>query len=1037
MRFTAFAGRQKQRQDWPVQTKLDSTLARGRCASSFSVPREGPSNVVTKISPALVLVLCLLGGAPGTATGADLKDVLAEYTVTSWTQKDGLPPSGIWSIAQDKDRYLWIGTDAGLFRFDGVRFVAWAPLGSIAWPHASVRAVHVSHDGSLWVGYGESGGISRIHGEQARSFGEREGLSPGTILFISEDGQGLTLAGNAQGLFGFVGERWEKLSGHKGLPEGAVYEAYADHHGNLFVGTATGIFRRAAGSDHFASVASELDGIPRSITEDSSGRLYVTDAIRGVREVGGRESTAATSQRGRGRRLLHDQRGNLWVGTLGQGLWRIGAQRQGQEPALERVTALTGLPSDGVISLLEDHEGNLWVGTSEGLSRLVPRKIIQITTIGLVTGVETSGDGSVWVGTVDELLRFKESALETPVKRVPLGPARLRTMHARHDTLWAATNEYVSSLSGSGPPLPLRSKEPLKHVDLMTTDRRGDLWLYDGQDRVLKWTGARLESVALPAAVHNDRLVEILGDDSGRLWMAFTSTRIGYFTSDGAFQLFGPNDGFTAGACQAIYEDDDGVIWIAGAAGLSRFSRGRFDTLTRGNGFPLDNLTAVVDDEARNLWIGTSTGIMRIGRGEFDKALLDRQYKLQYTLYDRSDGIAGTPLASYSTARPATRAGDGRLWFVTGGGVTVIDPHAMTAPMSLPPVRIEQIVADEVRMAASSPTTLPPRTSRVQIDYTVVNLTSPFKTNFHYRLEGFDAASIDAGTRRQAFYTNLPPRHYRFFLVASNNEGTPLSSTVWDFSIQPMFYQTGWFYLATGSAVILTLWGAWHLRLRRVRREFSMVLGERARLSREIHDTLLQRFVGVALQLEAVAGDTGLSSPTTGAQLVRMRKRVEEYIREARQSIWNLRSPSLECQDVAGALRDFGEQATASGPARFELTVAGTPHPRFGKIEDQLLRIGQEAITNAVRHARATLIKLEIQHGDGTLVLRVSDDGIGFDVAQTSEYPEHHYGLISMKERAAEAGGTLTVASSAATGTQITVIVPTPRQRIELSRAAV
>jgi signal transduction histidine kinase len=404
-------------------------------------------------------------------------------------------------------------------------------------------------------------------------------------------------------------------------------------------------------------------------------------------------------------------------------------------------------------------------------------------------------------------------------------------------------------------------------------------------------------------------------------------------------------------------------------------------------------------------------------------------------LYDRNDGIAGTPLSSYSTGRPVARAGDGRLWFVTGGGLSVIDPQAMTLAASLGPARIEGVIADGTALAANPATVLPPRTSSLQIDYSLVNLTTPFRTNFRYRLEGFDTAWIDAGTRRQAFYTNLPPRKYRFSLAASNLEGAPLSTATWDFSIAPTFYQTGWFYAASATAFVLALGGAWYLYLRRVRRDFALLLGERTRLSREIHDTLLQSLVGVALQFEAIASDVETASPVTRAQFVRMRKRVEEYIREARQSIWNLRSPRLEQRDLATALNEFGTQATSTTKVGFDLVVDGTPSRRPPRVEEQLLRIGQEAIMNAVRHARASLIKVELQYDDEAVVLRVTDDGTGFNVESQSGDGSGHYGLISMKERAGEAGGTIKVASSAGSGTRVTVAVPVARQPWNASHA--
>ncbi len=329
--------------------------------------------------------------------------------------------------------------------------------------------------------------------------------------------------------------------------------------------------------------------------------------------------------------------------------------------------------------------------------------------------------------------------------------------------------------------------------------------------------------------------------------------------------------------------------------------------------------------------------------------------------------------------------------------------------------------------SASSPTTrrsrlpractLPARSSRLQIDYTEVNLTSPLRTNFRYKLEGFDADWITAGTRRQAYYTNLPPRPYRFVVVARNSEGMPLSETAWEFAIAPMFYQTRWFSAAIVALVAFAGWGAWRLRLRQVRREFSLLLHERTRLSREIHDTLLQSLVGIALQFDALAGELPAAAGRTREHLVRMRKQVEEHIREARHSIWNLRSPTLRRRDLGTALRAFAEQATESAGIAVDVEVNGTPPRRVPRVEEQLLRIGQEAISNAVRHSGASRIQVRLDYRPDDVVLSVADDGRGFDLARTESEPNGHYGLITMKERAAEIGGTLSIESRAPAGT--------------------
>jgi signal transduction histidine kinase len=338
-------------------------------------------------------------------------------------------------------------------------------------------------------------------------------------------------------------------------------------------------------------------------------------------------------------------------------------------------------------------------------------------------------------------------------------------------------------------------------------------------------------------------------------------------------------------------------------------------------------------------------------------------------------------------------------------------------------VRIESVVADHRRLPATPEMRLPPRTARLEIDYTVLSLSAPLRTRFKFRLEGFDADWVDAGTRRQVFYTNLPPRAYQFRVVSSRHDGTwDEPGAVWAFTIQPMFYQTSGFIIACIVGIALAVGASWRLHLRRVRKEFSLLLGERARLSRELHDTLLQSLFGVALQCDAMARELAAAAPSLQGRLARMRHDVEEDIREARQSIWNLRSPRLESHDLASSLREVGERATASMPLAFTFESTGTPRQTKPEVEEQLLRIGREAVSNAVRHAHATSIRIDLAYGDDRITVRVRDDGVGFDPDVVRR--NGHYGLASMQERAEAARGGLKIESSAGRGTVIEVTVP-------------
>ncbi len=338
---------------------------------------------------------------------------------------------------------------------------------------------------------------------------------------------------------------------------------------------------------------------------------------------------------------------------------------------------------------------------------------------------------------------------------------------------------------------------------------------------------------------------------------------------------------------------------------------------------------------------------------------------------------------------------------------------------------IEGVIADGRHFNPAPELRLPSNTSHLQIDFAALTLADPMRVRFRYRLEGFDHSWVDGGTGRQAVYTNLPPRAYRFRVVASNNDGIwNQPGNVLDFAIEPMFYQTTWFYVLSVVTVALLVWASWQFRVRQVRRQFALVLAERIRMSRAIHDTLLQGLVGIALQFDNLANNLDSSSSSARNHFVRIRRQVEEYIREARQSIWDLRSPRLETHDLAVALRETGERALSGTSAQFEVAITGSPHRCPPPVEEQVLLIGQEALNNAARHARARRVRLELHYVDSRLRLRVSDDGCGFDLEE-AYHTNDHYGLMSMRERAAQVGGELNISTRPGAGTEVEAIVPT------------
>jgi ligand-binding sensor domain-containing protein len=370
---------------------------------------------------------------------ADLRSVLTQYTVASWSEKDGLPEGSIYVLAQDADGYLWVGTQAGPYRFDGVRFTPWATLVNDAQPRAA-RALHAASDGSMWIGFGGQGGIAVYKGGLRRMYGTADGLPAASVSTLIEHPAGTTWAGTSLGLFRLQQDRWERIGASRGVPEGPVSIGTVNRDGQLLVGSSRHLLQFDPATEQFSSIAAFTEDV-RALVQEPHGRMAVTDQVGGYRRLGDAAYAGVPMERGRGRALLRDSRGNLWVGTAGQGLWRVRSDERGEVQSVEHATALTGLLADGVLALAEDREGNIWAGTTEGINRLTPYKVTQVTGIGLVAGVEQASGGELWVGTVDELLRV--SGPEAPTSAAPrvLRGARLRALHTdRSGQLWVATD---------------------------------------------------------------------------------------------------------------------------------------------------------------------------------------------------------------------------------------------------------------------------------------------------------------------------------------------------------------------------------------------------------------------------------------------------------------------------------------------------------------------------------------------------------------------------------------------------------------------
>jgi signal transduction histidine kinase/ligand-binding sensor domain-containing protein len=963
------------------------------------------------------LLLCLLAW-PSPAR-ADVGGGLAGYSVTTWTEKEGLPAGRIRAMAQSGEGYLWLGLETGLVRFDGLRFVRW-DAGRM--PAGSVWSLHIARDSSLWIGLSSATPIARLHNGRLTVFGAADGLPNTLAASFYEDRGGALWAGTLSGLFRFTGQRWERVN-VADTGSSPVIGVYEDGEGRLLAATPSGVYRRPSPDAPFELVApvAVASNVHFSFTRDRAGTVWVSDFHDGFHRLDqSRPPAGAEGVRGWGVQLLHDRRGAMWVATQGQGLWRVSHNSEAGTASVAVATMRDGLASEAVLALLEDREGNIWLGTPGGLQRLSSHRVTPLRDLGVARALEAMPDGAMWVGTSSGLKRFSgdESRLFTEADGLP-GAVVLALHSGPRGELWAATEMGVAIYrNGRFARLQLPKGVTLPRIFAFATAGE-DVWMRDFFSRVHHWRdGALLPVDDIPEPFRTN-LRSMHTDRHGRVWFGAGDGQLAVRDSSGALQV----QQLPIGGAARLYEDPQGVLWVGGDDGMSRVDGGDVVSITREQGFP-GSVKSIVEDGRGDLWVGIGTGIIRLEKAHFlDAARSGDVRKLRYRFFNAADGVAGIPIAEGTCT--GVRAADGRMWFVTSGGLTIVDPDRVGPPPVMPPVRIESVTADAQKFDPQSGLFAPSRTSHLHIAFTALTLTDPTRIRFRYRLDGFDDDWIDPGNSREAVYTNLPPRQYRFVVEATNGDGVWTPGATWNFGVEPMFYQTRWFAVVITAMAGLVVAAVWRLRVRSVRRQFALVLAERIRMSRAIHDTLLQGLAGLALQMDDLSHT--LDEPEPGSargRVVKIRRQVEEYIREARQSIWDLRSLRLAESDLPNALKQAGERAIGERPVALEFTVTGTPHRCAPVVEEQLLLIGQEAVNNAVQHGRATRVGMEITYDDGHTRLRVSDDGCGFDPGALNG-AHGHYGLISMRERAEQVRGRVRIDSAPGRGTLVEAVVPT------------
>lgn len=979
-------------------------------------------------------LLALLGGQPSLALDPERK--ITQYGHVAWQQKQGLPQNTIWSIAQTPDGYLWLATEEGLVRFDGVAFKVFDKGNTPEIRNNYIRTLLVDRQGTLWFGTNgaNGGGLCRMVQGRFESYASKIGLPGASVLRLLEDRNGGLWIGTNSGLAHLSNDVIRTYSMSDGLSSEMIIALRQDRSGQLFVGTNKGLNRFSNGRFERIAMGELTNDRVEVICEDKEGGLFIGTGdgrlwrmregrIRHVGQVPGISQGSIQA-------LAIDGKGSLWIGSQGNGLARY---RSGHFETFGRGDGLT---DQNVLSLLEDREGSLWVGTrTGGLNRLRDTSFITYSTReGLPTepvrAILQGRDGAMWLGTdaPGGLVRLKDGKATRLGKREGLTSDGVRSLAEGWDgAIWIGTYAGLNRFQ-EGKIKRFTSKQGLTSEDIysLLQGADGSVWIGTNAGGLNQLKGDRISSYPKTDGLPHVTVTWLLEGRGGNLWIG---TRRGLAVlKDGGITsplVGGDSPDF---AVRCFFEDADGSIWIGTAgSGLKRLKDGKLASITTKKGLFHDTVYRILDDGLGHFWMSCNKGVFRADKRELAGVADGTRRAIHCVAYGIPDGMLSDECNGGS--QPAGwKTRDGKLWFPTIQGVAVVDPAHLVMNNLPPPVHIESVEINQQPVDPSSLVHVPAGAKSLEIHCTALSFLVPERVRFKYLMEGFDSDWIEAGTRRTAYYTSLPPGTFRFHVRACNNDG------VWNmdgasilFKVAPHYYQTLWFYGLCGLLAI-SLGAIIQRHFHQVRiHELEMqnrVLDERHRLARDVHDQLSQTMTGLLLQLEAAGHALLLGPERCRPYLDRAGELAREGIAETRRTIQGLRATALDDGELVSALEAIALRLIEGTEVQVIVGQMGVPFPLPRTVEDDLFRVGQEGITNALRHGHARRIEVFLTWEEDGLRLAINDDGLGLDAPQDPSVPSAGLGLSGMWERISTDKGTLKVGNRSEGGTVVEVFIP-------------
>jgi ligand-binding sensor domain-containing protein/signal transduction histidine kinase len=962
------------------------------------------------------LLLLVGSGCLGGASASPL-----EYGSRVWQMDDGLPHNCVQAIVQTRDSYIWLGTQEGLARFDGVHFTVFNKANVPAFQNVNILGLLESRDGSLWISTGR-GGLVRLYQGKFYHYGKADGLADDSGLgMIFEARDGALWFGMRWGVSRYRDGKFTTFNKQSGFPVNIVRAMCEDAQGRLWFGTPDGVFDWKDGT--VTQYITKAEGLRNNevwaLHFDAQGTLWVGAGNTLCSVKDGKVAAYDLRPGPSGNivtRVLADSQDNLWVGSYG-GLYRF------VDGTLRRQVEVEGRTFDKVHALLEDRERNIWVGSRDGLVRLKPRRFTSYSdqqglSCNNIMSVLEGQDGTVWAGTWEGGLHVLKDGTFTQYTNVPLPTKLLGMMEDRRGRLWIGT-DWGGGLFrlDHGACKHFNARQGLVNgtVGVIYEDHQGKCWVGTSTNLYLL-AGERFHPFGVKQGLSGWPVRAICEDSEGSLWVG---TNDGLWRiRKGTFTKFTTADGLSNSTTGAIYADKRGNVWIGtSGGGLNRFRNGRFTVYTIQQGLFSNNIYDILEDDSGWLWLTSSRGIFRVNRHEFDAVDRGAVSAVNSIAYSKADGLA-SEVCNMVSKPSAWKGRDGRLWFATTRGVSVIDPCSAVKEQRLQaPVVLEQVIADkrpfpaEQTLPLTSPVRIPPGRGELEFHYTALSFGVPERNRFKYMLEGIDPEWVEAGSRRVAYYNYVPPGKYRFRVLARNGDSTwTEAGTSAQIVMLPHLWQTWWFKVLAAVGMLLGTWGLHRFRLAQLRQLEAL----RLRIATDLHDEVGSNLSAISLLSRKV--QKGSTAPSEGredlAAINRLAARTANSIREI---VWFINPEYDTLQDLALHMQEAARTLLVGVDCQFQSSQAHYAAKLPLHLRQDLFLLFKEALTNVAKHSQASQVQIKIAESDHTWQLTVHDNGVGFQTSATST----GNGLKNIRLRAARLGGTVDVQSQPGEGTTI------------------